>query len=73
MEECYETPFKKKSDKILSTWIAKLVIIECKNSKLMICVILHEPPSTRVTCEIEESLMLELYSIQSEEQKMTVG
>ena len=55
------------------TWIAKLVIIGCKNSKLMICVILHEPPSTRVTCEIEESLMLELYSIQSEEQKMTVG
>ena len=48
VEECYETPFMKKSNKISSTWIKKLVIIACKNSKLKICVIYLEPPSTRV-------------------------
>ena len=68
--------FCEKSNNISSTfktWITKFVIIACKNSKLMICVVHHEPPSTRVKCEIEESLMLELYSIQPEEQKRTLG
>ena len=63
----------RKSNKISSAWITKLVIIACKIWKLMICVIHHEPPSTRVTCEIEGSLMLELYSIQPEEQRRTLG